>query len=96
MDIVNSWLDEYSQNVASHRGETMGKALSQLEQEAKQLPAADRAHLAHSLIASLDIGEDVEAEELWLQEAERRYQDYRRGTLAPKPAAQVFDDAPPS
>ena len=71
----------------------MSKELSQLEQEAKQLSTADRAHLAHSLIASVDIGEDVEAEELWLQEAERRYQAYRQGNLAPKPAAKVFDDA---
>jgi len=71
----------------------MSRELSRLEQEAKQLPAADRAHLAHSLIASLDIGEDTEAEELWLQEAERRYQAYRQGRLASKPAAQVFDGA---
>ena len=71
----------------------MSRELARLEQEAKQLPATDRAHLAHSLIASLDIGEDVEAEELWLQEAERRYQAYRQGSLAPKPAAKVFDDA---
>lgn len=37
--------------------------------------------------------EDVDAEAAWLEEAERRYQAYRQGTLTAKPAEQVFCEA---
>ena len=71
----------------------MSKSVAQLEQEARHLPTQDRALLAQHLIASIDPGEDVDAEAVWLEEAERRYQAYRKGTLAAKPAEQVFREA---
>jgi putative addiction module component (TIGR02574 family) len=71
----------------------MARTLSEIESEAMQLSRQERATLIEHLIASLDVGEDVEAEELWLQEAERRYEEYRAGRIASKPAAQVFADA---
>ena len=71
----------------------MSKSVAQLEQEARHLPTQDRALLAHHLIASIDPGEDVDAEAVWLEEAERRYQAYRQGILTAKPAAQVFREA---
>lgn len=71
----------------------MSKSVAQLEQEARHLPTQDRALLAHHLIASIDPGEDVDAEAVWLEEAERRYQAYRQGTLTAKPAEQVFREA---
>jgi putative addiction module component (TIGR02574 family) len=57
------------------------------------LPVQDRALLAQHLIASIDPGEDIDAEAAWLEEAERRYQAYRQGTLSTKPADQVFREA---
>ena len=71
----------------------MARTLSEIKSEAMQLSRQERATLIEHLIASLDVGEDVEAEELWLQEAERRYQEYRAGRISSKPAAQVFEDA---
>lgn len=35
----------------------------------------------------------TEAEDLWLQEAERRYREYREGNLPTRPAEDVFRDA---
>jgi len=71
----------------------MARTLSEIESEAMQLSRQERATLIEHLIVSLDVGEDVEAEELWLQEAERRYEEYRAGRITSKPAAQVFADA---
>jgi len=68
----------------------MSKSVTELEQEARHLPTQDRALLAQHLIASIDPGEDVDAEAAWLEEAERRYQAYRQGKLTAKPADQVF------
>jgi putative addiction module component (TIGR02574 family) len=71
----------------------MSKSVAELEQEARNLPLQERALLAHHFIASLDPGEEVDAEAVWLDEAERRYQAYQQGQLAAKPAEQVFREA---
>jgi putative addiction module component (TIGR02574 family) len=71
----------------------MARTFSEIENEAMQLSRQERAVLVERLLTTLDVGEDIDAEELWLQEAERRYQEYRAGRLASKPAAQVFEDA---
>jgi len=71
----------------------MARTFSDIESEAMQLSRQERALLVERLLTTLDFGEDVNAEELWLQEAERRYQEYRAGRQASKPAEQVFEDA---
>jgi putative addiction module component (TIGR02574 family) len=71
----------------------MAKKLSEIETEAMQLAQQEQAVLVERLLTTLDIGEDVDAEELWLQEAERRCQEYRAGHLVSKPVEQVFEDA---
>ncbi len=71
----------------------MAKTLSDVENDAKQLSLEDRALLVEQLLTTLDPGEDVDAEELWLQEAEKRYQNYRLGKIAGKSAEQVFKGA---
>ena len=71
----------------------MPRSAQELEREARQLSVRERGHLIHNLIATLDIGEDVDAEEEWLEEAERRYQAYRTGLLTAKPAHQVLKEA---
>ena len=68
----------------------MSKSVAELEREARHLPIHDRALLAQHLIASIDPGEDIDAEAAWLEEAEHRYQAYRLGKLIAKPADQVF------
>lgn len=71
----------------------MSKSVAELEREARRLPEQERALLAQHLIASIDPGEDVDAEAAWLEEAERRYQAYRQGKLTAKPVDQVFREA---
>jgi putative addiction module component (TIGR02574 family) len=63
----------------------------EIEKQAQNLPAKERARLALALIESLDQGEDVDAEELWLDEAERRLEDYRAGRVEAIPANEVFE-----
>lgn len=46
-----------------------------IEEEALRLPSHERALLAEHLIHSLDEEEDLEAERLWIEEAECRYQE---------------------
>jgi putative addiction module component (TIGR02574 family) len=72
---------------------TMARKLSEIENEAMQLSRQERAVLVERLLTTLDVGEDVDVEELWLQEAERRYQEYRAGHIVSKPVEQVFEDA---
>lgn len=71
----------------------MARTLNEIEREVMQLSRQERAELVERLIATLDVDEDVDAEELWIQEAERRYQEYRAGRIASKSAVQVFEDA---
>lgn len=68
----------------------MARRLSEIEKEVMQLSARERAELAHDLIASLESEFDVGAEEAWLQEAERRYEQYRRGEVSARPADEVL------
>lgn len=67
--------------------------VKEIEKEAILLPSHERAQLAEYLIKSLDEEEDPEAEKLWVEEAERRYQEYKEGKIKAKPAELVFKEA---
>ena len=67
--------------------------IKEIEKKALKLSSYDRALLAERLITSLEEGEDVEAERLWIEEAERRYKEYKEGKVKAKPANQVFTEA---
>lgn len=76
----------------------MSLPLERLEAEALELPARDRARLAHRLIASLDEvstnEEDAaEVERAWEEEIRRRLEEYRNGAVQPVPASEVFAKA---
>ena len=70
----------------------MDKDISRIEAEARQLAPRDRARLVRRLIATLDSGEDQAAEQLWLDEAERRLAAYRRGETTAIPGDDVFGE----
>lgn len=70
----------------------MNKDISSLEAEARKLSPQDRARLVRRLIASLDAGEEHDAEQLWLDEAERRLAAYRRGETTSIPGDDVFGE----
>ncbi len=71
----------------------MPSKTKEIEEEALRLPSHERAQLAERLISSLDELEDSEAERLWIEEAERRYQEYKQGKVKAKPAEMVFKEA---
>ncbi len=71
----------------------MPSKIKEIEEEALRLPSHERAQLAEHLIHSLDEVEDPEAERLWIEEAERRYQEYKQGKVKAKPAGMVFKEA---
>ena len=62
--------------------------IDQLENEALKLPQRERARLARRLISSLD--EDIEVEQAWYDEAERRLAELESGKAAEISAEEVF------
>jgi putative addiction module component (TIGR02574 family) len=74
----------------------MSLPLDRLEAEALELPARERARLAHRLIASLDEDADedpAEVERAWKEEIQRRLEEYRAGAVQAIPASEVFAEA---
>lgn len=70
----------------------MDRDIFQLEAEARKLPPEDRARLVRRLIATLDTGDDHDAEQLWLDEAEQRLAAYRRGETTSVSGSEVFSN----
>ena len=68
----------------------MARDTSALRQELDKLSPNQKAELARTLIDSLDEDLDEAVEQLWLDEAARRYEAYRRGEMSSRPAAEVF------
>jgi putative addiction module component (TIGR02574 family) len=60
-----------------------------IEDEALHLSPEDRAKLAQRLILSLDSLSDIEIEESWLVEAQRRAQELDRGDIRAIPEEEV-------
>ena len=71
----------------------MSPDLKKCETQALKLSPQDRAALAEHLIASLDALDEAENERLWLEEADRRYQEYKKGNIQARPAEEVLRDA---
>jgi putative addiction module component (TIGR02574 family) len=60
----------------------MATNLKKLQKEIRALSSREKAALARTLIEDLDKTVDKDAEELWLKEAQRRYQKYKAGKVA--------------
>ena len=70
----------------------MPQSLPEIEKNALQLSAEDRARLAVRLLSSLEETTESpeEIEKLWIAEAERRFQELRDGVVQGIPAQDVF------
>lgn len=68
----------------------MGKNIHQLQAEARQLPAQDRARLARWLIASLDAGEWAASGQPWCTEAHGHPAAQRHATTAGLPGNEAL------
>jgi putative addiction module component (TIGR02574 family) len=71
----------------------MSAELHELEQKAMTLTVKERAELAEHLLASLDNVAGQELENMWGDEAERRYQAYVSGTVESAPMADAIEAA---
>jgi len=72
----------------------MTSNINEIEKKALELSPHDRALLIRQLLESLEEGDEEEnAEELWLDEAKRRYDLYKQGKTSEKPANQVLENA---
>ena len=71
----------------------MATTLEQCEQNAKKLPLQERALLIKYLIEGLDDLDEQNLEQLWLQEAARRFKEFEAGNIKARPAEEVFRDA---
>ena len=56
--------------------------INKIEKEALQLSSNERAILAERLLHSLDDEEDPDVERSWIEEAERRYREFKRGNMS--------------
>jgi putative addiction module component (TIGR02574 family) len=68
-------------------------ATNKIESEALNLDIQARAKLAGKLLMSLDEPSVSEVEQLWLDEAERRLDEYRAGKVQGVPTNEVFQRA---
>jgi hypothetical protein len=71
----------------------MATELEKCEQRAKNLPLKERALLIKYLIEGLDDLDEQNLERLWVQEAVRRFKEFKVGNIKARPAKEVFCDA---
>ena len=68
----------------------MSANFDDIERQARLLPLKEKALLARVLIEELDASIDVDAEKLWIDEAQRRYDAYQKGELEALPGDDVM------
>jgi len=71
----------------------MPMTMKKIESEALNLDLHSRANLVGKLLLSLDEPSASEIEKLWLDEAERRLDDFRAGKVESIPGNEVFKRA---
>jgi putative addiction module component (TIGR02574 family) len=68
----------------------MATRLKELEKQARALSAREKAALARVLIEDLDPSTDPNTEQLWIEEAQRRYDAFVAGKLQAWPGEEVM------
>ena len=68
----------------------MSTLFDDLERQARALSPNEKATLARILIDELDPALDAEVEQLWIAEAQRRYDAFQRGELEALPGDEVM------
>lgn len=71
----------------------MAQTLEDLEAAVLDLPEEGRARLAKTLLLSLDETSESSTEQIWIEEAERRYQEIQRGEVEVQDSDEVFREA---
>jgi hypothetical protein len=68
----------------------MTKAISEIRAEIQELEPLQKRELLGLLVAELEDSENGEVDEVWLLEAQRRFQELKDGSVQGIPASQVF------
>ncbi len=68
----------------------MARNFAEIQRELSELPSEDRAKLALALVESLEPEDEGDIAEAWRLEAERRYEQYKRGEVQTIPGDEVF------
>lgn len=71
----------------------MARSVQEIEQEIRSLRITERNQLLRDLIADMGGESELDVEEVWLQESQRRHQELRDGLVEPVPAAEVIRKA---
>jgi putative addiction module component (TIGR02574 family) len=71
----------------------MSALFDELEKQARLLTPQEKAALARILIEELDPATDSQVEQLWIAEAQRRYDAYLQGELESLPGDEVMSRA---
>ena len=68
----------------------MAKAISDIQSEIQELEPFQKRELLGFLVAELEGSENECLDELWLKEAQRRFEELKAGSAESIPASQVF------
>jgi hypothetical protein len=68
----------------------MSAQFDEIQEQARRLPSSQKAALARILIEELDSSVDKDSEQLWLAEAQRRYDAYLKGEIEAIPGEVVM------
>lgn len=71
----------------------MSTIFDDLEKKVRALSREEKADLARILIEDLDASPDPDVEQLWLEEAQQRYDAYRSGLQPTLPGDEVISRA---
>lgn len=71
----------------------MATTLEELERQARALTPNEKAALAHRLIEQLDASSDADAERLWVELAQQRYDAFVVGELSAVPGDEAMGRA---
>lgn len=70
----------------------MSANVAEIEAKIRSLSLEDKTDLLRMLIAELDGPADVDVEQAWLAEAQRRHRDVLKGKVKPVPGERVFEN----
>ena len=79
--------------VASYNANRMSALFDELEKQTRLLTPQEKATLARILIEELDPSVDSQVEQIWIAEAQRRYQAYLKGQIESLPGDEVMSRA---
>jgi putative addiction module component (TIGR02574 family) len=68
----------------------MGRAISEIEKEIRELATGDQERLLRALLEELDGPPDSDVEQAWHDEVQRRSRELDEGTVEAIPSGEVF------